>query len=432
MKKNSIWALKRRVKQVVTVMTILVLGTLCSVALSEAEEYAKNGQPIFYQQSSFPNLTTTQTNSMPTTQSVPQTEYLAANIPAIQQGSTASRSPADLEGNSPYLGTRQTFTPSEQIIRGTISHLESFRSISAEISLQISLFGNIFKGTGKYEELISHPMSRKSSPQSNMDFRNTDHPQGDRLYSMSPLEWTQFRLHVKMLPTEGRRNQSDQRDNTLEIVCDRHALWTYTLIEGSERLTQLNLEDLANTLNQLPDDKKKEFFESGVECPCGTSGLPGLGGLAGLLKRLLVDYDFNLKPEEIRAKKGVSAAWIVTGVLKRKKFDTYKEFYLGKESNNRFELLETIPTHVVLYIGKQSPFPYRILYFNSIECGKDDARYPSPKNNSPAPFFSIDYGPVLENPSFLQPKNFVYGPPALNFEKINDAWLKSMIPSIEL
>ncbi|MDD3588452.1 MAG: hypothetical protein PHQ75_14825 [Thermoguttaceae bacterium] len=433
MKKKSICDLKRRIKQVVTVITILVLGTICRESLLRAEEPVENARPIRSNLCILSVLATVRSGFAPISLLVPPAENSTAHAAATQQPSAGTiPKNVDLDGDSPYLGTRKSFTHAEQIIRGSIDHLESFRSISAEIQLQINLFGNTYKGTGKYEELISHPLSRKQSSQSNLDFQNTEHGQGDRFGSMSPLEWTQFRLHVKMLPTEGRRSQSGQQENTLEIVCDRHALWTYTLIEGNARLTQLNLEDLANTLNQLSDDKRKELFENGVESPCGTSGLPGLGGLAGLLKRLLVDYHFNSKPEEIRARNGSSAAWVVTGVLKSRKFTAYKDFFLGKPSNNRFELLESIPTHVVLYIGKQSPFPYSIRYYNSIECGQNDTRYPSVKNNNPTPFFTVDYGPVLENPAFLQPKNFVYGPPALNFEKINDAWLKSMIPSIEL
>lgn len=434
MKKNCFWALKYREKQIVTIVAGLVLVILCTVAFSSLGLGDDNSNTMNSILTKCPNLTLSQiqNHDEATMSSSRQPGLTFSRAPVVAQVSFPSAGQLDLEDNSPYLGKRSAFTESEQIIRDAIAHLESFRSISAEIRLQINLFGDTWKGTGKYEELIARTRPRKSSLPSHLEHEKSGDNKGEKLSYLSPLEWTQFRLHVKILPSNAHVEQTGRRDNTLEIVCDRHALWTYTLIEGSEKLTQLNLEDLANSLNRLSEERKKELFDSGVERPCGTSGLPGLGGLAGLLKRLLVDYSFRLPPDDIQSQKGKSAAWVVTGVLKRKKFESYKDFFLGNPSNNRFDLLETIPTHVVLYIGKQSPFPYRILYFNSMDRDKNESRYPSAKNNNPTPIFSIDYGPVLENPSFLQPKNFVYGPPALNFERINDVWLQSMIPGIKL
>ncbi|MDO5555049.1 MAG: hypothetical protein Q4G68_14945 [Planctomycetia bacterium] len=305
-----------------------------------------------------------------------------------------------------------------ELIHSTIDRIEQLQSISTELEIDSYLFGETYKGVGKYEELLSRTEQRPSpSGQS-----NTAGARPARARRLSPLEWSRFRLHVKMLPIDAKVRQEHEEESVLEVVCDLKALWTYRKIEGSESLTQLHIEDLANCLSRLTEEEKASLADNAVERPCGMSGLPGLGGVSGLLRRFLVFYDFLTPPEDMALDNGRFPVWKISASLKKEHRQLMKNKLLADDPVARRTLLETVPTNLELFIGKERPFPYRIRYYSQWD----------EENLTPQPICSISFNPYYENVASINPQNFIYGPPPLNYDRINDRYLLELVPGIEL
>ena len=304
-----------------------------------------------------------------------------------------------------------------RLLEETINRLETLQSISADIKLDLYLFGGNCKGKGKYEELTSRSRYN-NSPQTPADGQKERSGYASQL---TPLEWTRYRMHVKMLPDSSELELATD-DNSMEIVCDIENIWTYTRIEGTRQLRNIRLDELANQLNRLSPQERKVLAQNGVERPCGANGLPGLGGISGMLKQIMVGYCFPAPPENTAFNGGKFAVWKIVGQMKPERLDDLKKFLVGNDPETRNVLLHSIPTHVEIYIGKQTPFPYRVRYICQVDPVKDVR----------STLFSMDFNPVYENDTTLQPKNFIYRPSTLSESRGAVNYLKKLIPDIEL
>ncbi|MDO4586687.1 MAG: hypothetical protein Q4C95_05235 [Planctomycetia bacterium] len=336
------------------------------------------------------------------------------------------------------LSSSQTNSPntipnnieSLQTLSQSIQYLEQVDSILAGIELHVSLFDHEFVGDGEYKELLDHqpvPFLPQSSNE-NRD-ENDSLTSSSQLYRTStpfPLQNSLFRLHIKMYRQKSKASQENSSDNILEIVCDKdhRTLWTYSSIEGTKNLTQINLEDLADALSRLNESERKELQNKQVQLPCLMSGLPGLGGISGMLKQLIYYYNFNASPVKTSIANGKIPVWKISGELKSNFLNLYRKTILEGLSENdpiSLGLTDNIPTHIEIYIGCETPFPYRLAYFSQM----DEKRMVQKQ------LFLLEYTKIKINSSFVREDDFIYRPPYITHERINEQYLQQLIPQIE-
>lgn len=289
-----------------------------------------------------------------------------------------------------------------RLLNATINRIERLQTISAEISLKIVLFDEEFVGTGRYEELAALKNARKAG-------------------GFDPLTTSRFRLHIKMPPPASAALAQELDDNVLEIVCDQNSLWTYTSIEGEQRLTEINLTEMTGFLGQLSESERQKLADSGVVLPASMGNFPSLGGVAGTLAALKNWYDFDPTPAQMFFNSGTFPVWKITGRMKPERVAAMRKRLLGANEEGDRSLLDHLPTGVDVYIGQKTPFPFRIAYYNVTNEDK----------NLHKSLVTLDFTRVYENVTSINANSFVYAP-KINSERITKKYLQELIPGVEL
>lgn len=294
----------------------------------------------------------------------------------------------------------ETASASERLLREAIVRLEGLRSASADLDFEARFFGERYFGRGRYEE-TSEPSATSSAGASRR----------------SALENVRYRLRASIARGSAREARGDVEENALEIVCDcdRQALWTYSSVEGAKSLTRIDVAELANGLASL---RAEELAAVGVEGPCAMNGLPGLGGLAGTLRRLSAVYRFEPRVEKAPAFKGTEVVKI-TGRARRPFWEASKR-RLGVDKLEPY-LNENLPGNVEIYLGADWPFPYKIVYFSLAE---NEERT---RND----VFTVEYSSVVRNDATIRPENFNYNQPQITFERVTSKYVESLISETE-
>ncbi len=300
-------------------------------------------------------------------------------------------------------------------LKSAIDTIEQLPSFSTEIQLELHLFNEIYKGTGKYQEL-SHRTTQKSAL--------TPPSKENNVYDLkSPLKWNSFRLHVKMLPQNAKVNQSnDVNENRLDVVCDQNGVWNYTVIEGQTQLSYLNIEEMANNLFKLNTGETEKLQESGIDKPCVISGFPALGGLSGTLKNLLANYDFEPEITRIPFDGKDYPAWKLVGTLKKNKMDAIKKRYEATIATETEYFYEFLPVRVEVYIGCNTNFPCQIKYFGLQNQTKELISL----------LLEINFVLITLNDNSLRPEIFNYQTPQKTYKRKNKDYMHYLIPGIEL
>ncbi len=287
--------------------------------------------------------------------------------------------------------------PSERLLREAIVRLEGLRSVSADLDFEARLFGERYFGRGRYEETSEASSGGESR--------------------RSALDSVRYRLRASVACGSAKEARGDGEENALEIVCDcdRQALWTYSALEGAKTLTRIDVAELSNGLASL---SAEELAAVGVEGPCATNGLPGLGGLAGTLRRLSAVYRFEPRIERAPAFKGTEVVKI-TGRAREPFWSTSKR-RLGVDKIEPY-LHENLPGNVEIYLGVDWPFPYKIVYFSLAE-NEEKTR-----ND----VFTVEYSSVVRNDATIRPENFNYNQPQITFERVTSKYVESLISEAE-
>ncbi len=294
----------------------------------------------------------------------------------------------------------------ENALASSIVYLEQLRSLSVNVSFEGSFFGEQYLGRGVYEE------SSSDRSQSETTLRR-------------PLESTRFLLRATCFCSDVKdaRDDRENAENALEIVCDSDAFswWRYSSIEGEKSLEHIDVEELENTIGTLDSAEYATLASSGVERACGMNGMPGLGGLAGALKRLNVSYQFEPTPEKLELTPGVQALKI-SGTIK-------EEFWEGAKKRLNVDVfdarqLEYLPTNVEIYLSvDQQYFPLKIHYYSSYEInGRKERR----------DFFTVEYSEIIRNDDAIDNSKFKYVQPQINYERANDKYVEELIPGVRL
>ncbi|MBP3531713.1 MAG: hypothetical protein J6K25_11120 [Thermoguttaceae bacterium] len=291
-------------------------------------------------------------------------------------------------------------SPSERLLREAIARLEGLRSVSADLDFEARLFGERYFGRGRYEETSEASASS-----------------GESAARRSTLENVRYRLRASVARGSAKEARDDGEENVLEIVCDcdRQALWTYTSLEGAKSLTRIDVAELSNGLASLSPE---ELAAVGVEGPCAMNGLPGLGGLAGTLRRLTTVYRFEPRIERAEPFKGAEVVKI-TGRAREAFWKTSKQ-RLGVDKFEPY-LNENLPGNVEIYFGVDWPFPYKIVYFSLAE-NEEKTR-----ND----IFTVEYSTVVRNDATIRPENFNYNQPQSTFERVTSKYVEGLIAKPE-
>ncbi len=285
----------------------------------------------------------------------------------------------------------------ERLLREAVVRLEGLRSVSANLDFEARFFGERYFGRGRYEE--TSEAARGSASR------------------RSALENVRFRLRASVACGSAKEARGDGEENVLEVVCDcdRQALWTYSSLEGAKSLTRVDVAELSNELASL---RAEELAAVGLEGPCAMNGLPGLGGLAGTLRRLSTAYRFEPRVERAGAFKGAEVVKI-TGRA-RESFWKRSKQRLGVDKFEPY-LSENLPEYVEIYLGADWPFPYKIVYFSLAE-NEEKTR-----ND----VFTVEYSSVVRNDATIRPEDFSYNQPQITFERVTSKYVEDLISELE-
>ncbi len=284
----------------------------------------------------------------------------------------------------------------ERLLRESIARLEGLRSFSADLNFEARFFDELYFGRGRYEETseATGGAARRSS-----------------------LDRSRFRLRASVARGSAKEARVDGEENVYEVVCDcdRQAHWAYSSIEGAKSLARVDLAELSNALASLGSD---ELAAAGVEGGCATNGLPGLGGLTGILRRLANVYRFEPRVEPAPPFKGAEVVKI-TGRA-RSRFWSESKRRLGVDEIPPF-LAENLPGNVEIYFGADWPFPYKIVYFSLAEN----------EERTRKDIFSVEYSSIVRNDAAIRPENFNYNQPQITFERVTSRYLDELTDEAE-
>ena len=194
-----------------------------------------------------------------------------------------------------------------------IAAIESYQSVTAKLRQRIDLFDQQLVGSGTY---LQGPAA--------------DHT---------------FRLELRI--------QVGDRVSSLQHVSDGKTLWTYRQFFDEGKLTKVDLRRVIAALSK----------QAGVTPGVGGTQWLGLGGLPKLLRSLDEHFEFEELTEH---RLGELPVWRLRGGWKTKHLavllpDQKTALEAGQPANLK-KLRAELPDEVVLYLGRDDLFPYRIDY----------------------------------------------------------------------
>ena len=231
-----------------------------------------------------------------------------ASIPLLRPMVSAS------QGASAQDATTNAATQTDQaqvLLRRSAASLASLDSASAKIRLRVDLFGQQLTGSGRY--LQSDSMSR------------------------------QFRLELKM--------PLGDSFSSVQHVCDGKTLWIRRQIEGPPAVSKVDLSKIDLEAARSVGDPNVPLLT------------PAVGGLAGVLANLDRAFEFRWMAETTLGKaplRAVYGTWKPSR-LARLLPDQKAAIDAGR-GVDLTKLPEHMPDHVVVYLGRDDMFPYRIEY----------------------------------------------------------------------
>jgi len=269
-----------------------------------------------------------------------------------------------------------------EILQAAVRTLDSRDCVSARILQQVDLFDKQLVGSGVYlqqrvgTDQLLHV--REPLPLAPLAGRGGGAylPPVQEAPPLPPLggrgaggERSWDRLLIRL---ELRTQIGDQQSSLLQILSPPtpagHYLWTYCKLPDEERLSRVDLVRAAQALD-------KAQHTPGL----GTEGmLSGLGGLPRLLRGLQAAFDFSSAEQ---GHFGRLPVWRLQGQWKpdrlAKILPDQKAAIEAGRPPDLVKLPEHLPDRVVLMLGQDDLFPYRIEYRRGIPekaGGRNDSR----------------------------------------------------------
>ena len=289
---------------------------------------------------------------------------LVAGLALLAPGAQAQTSqPAD-----------NTRLAAQELFGQAILALETRRSISAKIGYDVDLFDHKPVGSGLYQEERSD--------------------RGLRL-----------RLEVRF--------QLAGQPGSLLHVCDGQYLWMYEKLGDRESLTRIDVQRVQEALGD----------SGNLDKISRVGWWPGLGGLPRLLRGLHAAFDFTTL-EETRLGQPPLPVWRLRGEWKPEKLAELLPDQKGNLKKGKPVDLAKLPAHlpdqVVVFLGKNDAFPYRIEYRRRES--SEAAGEGGPEDRA---IVTIKLHWVALNAA-IHPTNFLYSPGDLSIVDGTGQFLKSL------
>ena len=306
-------------------------------------------------------------------------------------------------GQTPEIGSSEAAA----IIERTVGRIEKLKSVTAKIDMRVHVGKVSVDGSGKYEELFV-----------------PSNDSGQRSRTLCYGGTSLFRLHLE-LPRHAEAAAEKGEDNILDIVCDKNTLWTYTSVEGDQRLTELKLGEMAAILAQAVEsgEAREELLAGRLSLPTPLAGFPGLGGITGVLRSLATCYDFPDEAETVslKGRNGSLRTWRLSGRLKPEIYEKSMKSLLERKAGDRKNYLDQFPCLVEIYISQQYEFPYRIVYYSA----------PEMNDKKKTKLVTLDLTDVYEDHFSVVPENFIYSPGSLTSTDVTHSYIEKLIPGFE-
>jgi hypothetical protein len=268
--------------------------------------------------------------------------------------------------------------PATALLEAAVRSLEGHRSISAHIRQRAELFGHQLLGSGRYLEVRQAAV---------------------------PL----IRLELKI--------QVAESVTSLVEVCDGRFLWTYRKVLDSESLSYIDAVRATEALQR-----------AGAGAPAGSGrpgGLvPGLGGLSRLLRGLGAAFQFT-SAQQGRA--GELAVWKIEGGWRPEHLlrllPKQRERIEHQQPVDLSGLPEHLPDRVVVLLGQEDLFPYRIDYCRDAPPKKGRSSTPVARTLMTLEFFEAAFNVPIPL------EQFVYNPGTGEKSDRTEEFLQSLAAS---
>lgn len=258
--------------------------------------------------------------------------------------------------------------PAEAALQTAIQSLERYETVVAKLRQRTDLFGHQVAGSGRYV-------------------------QGPTRYNLVRLE-----LSLQL---------GDRASNVLQI-CDGKQLWMHRDLMGSLHLTCLDAQRVLEARAR----------QKGANQRTAVEGL-GLGGLPRLLGELLRSFRFEQMQE---ANLGSMPVRVVMGQWRPEKLagllpSQAAQINAGKTADLT-ELPRQLPDQVLVYLGRDDLFPYRVEY------RRRDVEEGDEKGNAPKTIMVMELYEVQINAQ-VDPLQFVFNPGTAKYLDVTEAYLSS-------
>ena len=214
----------------------------------------------------------------------------------------------------------------EELLRRSIELIEGRHSISAEVTHCVDLFGKKLVGKGIYREERSGP-----------------HP---------------------LVRFELKTSTADSQSSLLQ-VCDGKDMWIKHVLMGQARLDRVDLERLAKAVEKQGRAVRDGAGQGGT----GLSDTITMGGMPGLLRSLQESFQFVSAENAVLYSMPV---WKLRGRWQESKLAAFLPEQAEAIQQGRVALAggevdlarlpKHLPDHLVVWLGKDDLFPYRIEY----------------------------------------------------------------------
>ncbi len=274
------------------------------------------------------------------------------------------------EGSNPQA--RPTADNPEALVQQAVAALAAQQSISARIRLHADLFGNQTVGAGVY---LQQGLGAER----------------------------QLRLEIKIPVGE--------RLATLQQVCDGNFLWQYHDLADKPALTRVDIHRVQQAIERA----------GATPAPDLRNGFP-YGGLPQLVDSLRQSFRFTRMQAGQLDSLNV---WIVAGSWRPEALAPISPELAKQASEGRpldlKKLPPQMPEEVLLYLGQDDLFPYRIEYRRRpVRQGKQAA-----EGSDQLPILIVELYEVRMN-SPIDPQQFVYQPGSLEVLDTTEQMLKSL------
>ncbi len=283
-------------------------------------------------------------------------------------------SPGDSPGGAMAgLPQAHAATQAETVLLSAIAMCESRKSLSARLRFEGHLFGKQLVGTGSYAE----------------ENRTNDYL---------------IRLEL--------RTQSGPHSSTMVRICDGRYLWTYRKMPAETALTRVDLVRASTAL-------RKHFSHA----PSEPAVLPGLGGLAYLLRSIHAAFEFHTLEYGRWGKSKL--VWRLTGQWNRR----HLQLLLPEQSSalerglpaDLSKLPDHLPDRVIIILGQDDLVPHRIEYRRRLP--EKDGTEPTSRA-----LLLVDLFDVQTNAK-LDPSQFIYQPGDAKVTDATDSFVHSLLPA---